>query len=104
MSCRFQNQPVGGVGANEQIRAPARLADAGLADDRYDLTTTLAGKLQRQTELLLLDIAADKACQASSRCGVQAGSRRARHRSPRKSVPDRLDLSPVRGPSDFMAT
>ena len=56
----------------------ARLAHARLANDRHYLTATSARELQRKTELLLLDAAADKTCQAPSGGGVEASSRRAR--------------------------
>ena len=50
----------------------ARLADAGLADDRHHLAVTLLGKLLGAVQLLQLDVAADEARQAASGGGLQA--------------------------------
>src|SRR3989442_1202523 len=63
--------PVGGRAADKDQRVPGavrldelpeetRLADAGLADDSYDLTVALADMLERQGQLLQLTVPGDE--------------------------------------------
>ena len=52
-----------------------RLAYPRFADDRHHLTVTVACELLGAAELRQLDIAADKARQAASGGGLEAGSR-----------------------------
>jgi len=59
----------------EKFVRQARFPYPRFADDRYYLAAPEAGKLLRAQELLELYVAADKACQAASGSGLEAGSR-----------------------------
>ena len=55
----------------------ARLADAGLADDRHHLAVALRGELLGAVQVLQFDATADETCQAADRGGLQAAARAA---------------------------
>ena len=71
----FQDEPPGGGLRMNELVHQARLADAGLADDRHHLAVPLLGELLGAAHLLQFDGAADEAGQAAAGGGLQAAAR-----------------------------
>src|SRR4029453_4616541 len=76
----------------------ARLAYAGLADERRHLPVTVAGELLGAAELLQLGVAADEAGQAAPGGHLQAGPPPPPPPPSRRPQPGQRAPSPARGP------